>query len=704
MIVCLSQNFSRSFQKRYRRVYHFLYDETSHRTATERRKDKEINYWHDVAQDVNTQIFRESRVTTLATGEMSMDDFMSDAKKKNSRFLKELLPLRNKTRKKVSEQRRYEALEKRYSCFLAHVKERKERERQGMHIVEIMQQLIKHEQEIVKEIVIPQPEIAAQFIVNKVIRGLFQSRKKSIQKPNKLARFLPSTNANDDADVVNSLLQRRIVERQLERKSKHFFKWLLSQPISEQEEDERRQNATADHLIYAAQVGDYRRVLDLIDCRENIAFGQDSLVDVNAIGGDRSTALYTALLTAIEQEMVEDTDIIEKLLYSPLERFFRKFQLGMNKINVLDTIRFDYVIQILLHYGGDMMFPKLDQHGRDGLTILHVAISTGAVEVVEFLLNRGMDINVLTTIQRKTALMLAIERDNLDLVMILLRRGAMLTIPVIDSFGCNALHYAARHASTLLTEIVLLCGCSNTVRNEKGYLPSEEAKLLNRMETVVTITTHKRDAVDHLMRLDFLLAQRAKEIERNYLRQQADEVLTTEHSPVDFKNQNIRSGSLERVVGGSGVHGDHQRPHPVVSKRHQQFQNHVHETSFDLPQLSEIEVRQTDNNDDGHSSPFSVSSQLDSQSPNLVTNFERGLSEIFSGVNSSERVNKIWGREKAKEEQNNQKQKSTEHAQNNVLSSMSKLRSAVQRDTIMIAPTIRKTVLQLGFTKHQGNE
>ncbi len=483
-------------------MHHFIYDETPYKTPTQVKKEHEINRLRDLAEEINQVPFRE-RVMELKDHDIKLDEFMLEAKKKNRYFKKHINALSRLTNANKDDIHKLEVLQIRYRHFLAGVKERKEREHRALQVIDIMQQLIKQEQEEQQELIITE-EMAIEKVWKYVVNNFIKRKRPSEKVRRKLDRFLPPTSDEFDEEDVMKALRYRLVERAIIRRSKHFFRWLLGKPPSEDPE-RFLHKPSVDELIFAAQCGDYRRCLDLLDMRDTMFHAQDPLVDVNGVGVDQTTATFAILFNVIKQEMLDDNSNLDDLFLTPTEKFFKKCRTVIGKIlrtkpKSLDFVRFDLVIQILLYYGGDLMFPKVE-FGQDGMTVFHHAAQANAKEVVEFLLERGVDINHLTTIHHRTALMIAVERDYVDLVMFLLRKGAIIAIHHIDNLGCNVLHYAARYGSPLLTEMLLICGARTNVRNLKGYIPAEEAKLLNRLELAATIQGFKSGQKDHVMRI-----------------------------------------------------------------------------------------------------------------------------------------------------------------------------------------------------------
>ncbi|KAJ7396999.1 hypothetical protein BTVI_139429 [Pitangus sulphuratus] len=81
----------------------------------------------------------------------------------------------------------------------------------------------------------------------------------------------------------------------------------------------------------------------------------------------------------------------------------------------------------------------------DGNIPLLLAVQSGHTEVCKYLLDHGADINTRDK-NGRTALMMACEVGNLNMVDAFLRRGAHVSL--VDVFGQNALHYAKLSENT----------------------------------------------------------------------------------------------------------------------------------------------------------------------------------------------------------------------------------------------------------------
>lgn len=84
-----------------------------------------------------------------------------------------------------------------------------------------------------------------------------------------------------------------------------------------------------------------------------------------------------------------------------------------------------------------------------------MVLEGGLIESAKWLLDKGANINIRTAARKRTPLMFAAEKDHIELVIMLLRRGAMLTINDVDIDGRAALHFAASKASIEMAQVFL---------------------------------------------------------------------------------------------------------------------------------------------------------------------------------------------------------------------------------------------------------
>lgn len=109
-----------------------------------------------------------------------------------------------------------------------------------------------------------------------------------------------------------------------------------------------------------------------------------------------------------------------------------------------------------------------------------------------------------STLSKRTPLSFAVENDHIDVVLLLLRKGAVKCIDEPDAKGWTCLHYAAAFASIELTKVLLMMGANSKVRNKNSYRPFEEAQIRERFEMVTMLTKFNDPVPSHLKRLRFL--------------------------------------------------------------------------------------------------------------------------------------------------------------------------------------------------------
>ena len=106
---------------------------------------------------------------------------------------------------------------------------------------------------------------------------------------------------------------------------------------------------------------------------------------------------------------------------------------------------------IALNQGNNSTNWYKDVYDR-GNTALHWAAKKGNMNIVEILLDRGIEINSKTN-DGETALHIAASSGNMNIVEILLDRG--IDINSKDNDGWTALHWAASNGDMNIVEILL---------------------------------------------------------------------------------------------------------------------------------------------------------------------------------------------------------------------------------------------------------
>ena len=133
------------------------------------------------------------------------------------------------------------------------------------------------------------------------------------------------------------------------------------------------------------------------------------------------------------------------------------------------------ILSLLIEHGSDMEA----EVGEEGWTPLSRAAWDGRLEVGQFLLDRGANINVRDD-GRDTPLILAVRREHVEFARMLLERGAV--IDAKNSRDRTALHTAIEFGCTQAVQLLLEHGADVNVRDKYGNTPSESASLCGYQE------------------------------------------------------------------------------------------------------------------------------------------------------------------------------------------------------------------------------
>ena len=480
-----------------------------HKTATALRREVALAELKAAGEVLLNPKYVEERME-LAPHELTEEEFryLAKGKRRELRLAIHALDRRNAA---PEERHQLAKLRRRLELLEEMVAERQQRREKAVEMIELMKEVLEDRYEEVAAVAETRWERAERWLVNK----LFYSPLKHKKMPSKLEALLPDPrDLGKQTELATYLLRSRFFERnQLAKSLRLYYKLLrLGRSIEDLEDklEAQRRAQSCDDLVFACQAGDYRKVIDVLDYRESLAEDfEPSPVQINDISSDGMTATYSTLMMILNKEVLDTDANFDDLFLSPFQlrkkKLLRALGLGGRRgAKVAEAARFDYILALLLFYGGDLNFPKVE-FGKDGLTVLHQACLAGALEMVRWLLARGVDVNQLSTLQLRTPLMFAVERDRLEVALFLLKEGAVLSVHHVDALGNNVLHYAALHARPLLVQLLLICGARSNVRNKAGYLAAEEAKMKGRHEVAAAILTFKDDLVDHRLRIDFLL-------------------------------------------------------------------------------------------------------------------------------------------------------------------------------------------------------
>lgn len=126
--------------------------------------------------------------------------------------------------------------------------------------------------------------------------------------------------------------------------------------------------------------------------------------------------------------------------------------------------------QLLLDAGAE-----LKAENRIGFTALHMAAINGHVEMIEYLLDAGIDVDTRSENSRfhSTPLMNAIQNGQTESVAALIAAGANLDIP--DNHGDPAINWATFNSEYDALELLLAAGADPNYVNNLGQTPLQFA-------------------------------------------------------------------------------------------------------------------------------------------------------------------------------------------------------------------------------------
>ncbi len=128
-----------------------------------------------------------------------------------------------------------------------------------------------------------------------------------------------------------------------------------------------------------------------------------------------------------------------------------------------------------------------------GYTPLHLASGKGHIEIVEFLLNHGADIES-EIFDGETPLMLAARyaiHGKYETIKTLLEHGAKVNHK--DEDGGTALHMAAMHSGKEVMNLLISYGADVNARDEDQTTPLHQAAMLNNIEAAKALVEHGAD-------------------------------------------------------------------------------------------------------------------------------------------------------------------------------------------------------------------
>lgn len=145
------------------------------------------------------------------------------------------------------------------------------------------------------------------------------------------------------------------------------------------------------------------------------------------------------------------------------------------------------MVQFLLLKGADM-----DTSDDDKRTPLFTAVECGAMPVVRALLTSGADINVRCSDQEMTVVHMAVRKALSDILRTVTEYGADLDASDVD--GCTALHIAARGNNVDAIKVLVEAGANVRAKNSHGDTVLHSAVDDNTrmcLQAVTALLTHR---------------------------------------------------------------------------------------------------------------------------------------------------------------------------------------------------------------------
>lgn len=486
-------------------------------TLTMRQKQEASRSLQRLHSDVHSAEVKAS-LLALTPDEPTTEELVKFLKRKRRELREEILAVEMKDddeKHPARDKERIRQLQLRLRNLDELEEERFQRERQVANLLASADEIVAERAHQIAEIENGPVERWVKSSVDRlsrVRRGIVAILWSAVHRPRPVVpRLLPVVSRDNYAAEVQRLMKSRCAERRRELFLRKRLGWLLGHEHSHLRKRKKRGDSDDDHrnyldeLIIACNTGNYREVLDLLDPHRLRLddLQQDPLVNVNAVNHDQLTPLYATLQMVLRKQVLDEAIDVDDWQLSWLQRMQRRARHLLVRASDYYQPRFDLVISALLHFGADLNYPRAEGYGLDGETLLHVAAKTGALDVLEWLLQQGVDCNQLTSIQRKLPLMCAVERNQLEAAMILLRYGAVVHHQ--DAQGNSVMHYAAKYASVVLTQALLICGAPIHQRNAQLKLPAEEAQALNRIEIMTTIQSYRDGREEHQVRMQYLM-------------------------------------------------------------------------------------------------------------------------------------------------------------------------------------------------------
>lgn len=184
---------------------------------------------------------------------------------------------------------------------------------------------------------------------------------------------------------------------------------------------------------------------------------------------------YYGDLISVKNGLEEGADITFELYFHDQDRQYD--DMLFNVLHAAASSGNEDLINFLLEEGLDINYPT-----PDGWTPLFIAARDGQAEAAKLLIFRGADLNAQTD-RGATALLMALtqaypsEKDRQDLLVYMLKRGANPNLP--DANGLSPLYYAATLKNADAVELLLEYGAKpdeSTLENIRARLAPPKDK------------------------------------------------------------------------------------------------------------------------------------------------------------------------------------------------------------------------------------
>lgn len=150
-----------------------------------------------------------------------------------------------------------------------------------------------------------------------------------------------------------------------------------------------------------------------------------------------------------------------------------------------------FLIELLRITGIVTLCPK---YRLDRNSLLLVATKRNYIDVVRYLVKKGVDINFQETIRDNlTPLMIASRFNSHQLVELLLNNGAIINQRSLTC-GNTALHLAVKNDNRITVDILLFHGANTNITNNDGFTPLHKAVIYNAsIDIIKKLLRYKAD-------------------------------------------------------------------------------------------------------------------------------------------------------------------------------------------------------------------